>query len=179
MSGGMKRLLLLRHAKSAWPPGAEDHDRPLVPRGITAAGLIADHIVKSGLKPAAIAVSSAKRTRETFALMAPKLGQAHGVLPEIYNASLSTLLDVVHGLPVTAASAMIVGHNPGIGDLARALASPHFSDAQALERLSQKVPTAALAVIDCDVETWLEVRLGTNALRFFVTPRQLGGVDED
>jgi phosphohistidine phosphatase len=175
----MKRLYLLRHAKSAWPEGVADHRRPLAPRGIAAAGLMARHMQDHGLLPQATLVSTAVRTRETFALLAQTLKLSAAFTDDIYDAAPKQLLALVRAADDANLSLMLVGHNPGIAGLAAALVSPTDSDAEALARLAEKVPTAALAVIDLPVERWRDVKPGKARLAAFVTPHQLGGVDED
>lgn len=175
----MKRLYLLRHAKSAWPEGVADHQRPLAPRGIAAASLMARHMQKNGLLPASVLVSTAVRTRETFALVTAELKLAASFTDDIYNASPKELLALVRAADDAKASLMLIGHNPGMAGLSGGLADPAISDPDSLARLTEKVPTAALAVLDIDAEHWRQVKPGKARLVAFVTPRMLGGVDED
>jgi phosphohistidine phosphatase len=174
------RLLLMRHAKSAWPKDASDHDRPLADRGREAAPMIGGHLAVAGLVPSRVLVSTARRTRETYALVAEAAG-----LPEarfhdaIYEATWMRLLDLIHAEGGHASPLMLIGHNPGIASLAGMLADPMRSNGNALLRLTEKVPTAALAVIDFEAEDFARIQPGTGALISFITPKQLGGVDED
>ena len=176
----MRRLLLLRHAKSARPAGIADHDRPLAPHGRDAMPLVADLMTRERLLPDAVLVSTARRTRETFAALNAVLKLAPPIFTDgIYEASEEQLAALVRKGSPTATSLMIVGHNPGMADLASSLSDTACSDADALVRLGQDFPTAALAVIDFDVSGWDEIEPGHGTLRRFITPAMLGGVDED
>jgi phosphohistidine phosphatase len=176
----MLRLVLLRHAKSAWPDGVADHDRPLAPRGQEAAPLIGAHLAAEGIRPKLLLVSTARRTRETAALVADKADLPKPVFePGIYEASWSRLIEIIRERGGAHSPLMLVGHNPGIASLAGMLADPALSNGDALRRLTAKVPTAALAVIDFDVKSFADVKPGTGVLAAFVTPKMLGGVDED
>lgn len=173
------RLILMRHAKSAWPEGVADFDRPLAPRGQEAAPLMGRWLSKQGIRPDQVLVSAAKRTRETWALAGAFFpGLAHEATPAIYAASAGDLLDVVHDAEPAAQTLMLVGHNPGMQELGYALAHPATSDSEALRRLSQKYPTAGLAILEQD-GGWRDIAPGSMRLTTFITPRALGGVDED
>ncbi len=176
----MLRLILLRHAKSAWPDGVADQDRPLAPRGEEAAPLIGAHMARTGLLPKRLIVSTARRTRETHALIARE-----ATLPKanfdvrIYEAPWSRLLDVVHEQKDKTSPLMLIGHNPGIATLASMLCDAMTSKGEALFRMTAKVPTAALIVIDFDLDNFSRVERESGRLVEFTTPRLLGGVDED
>ena len=172
----MRRLILLRHAKSDWPDGVADPDRPLAPRGQEAAPKMAAYLAAEGLVPDRVLVSPARRTRETWDLVRPSLGDVPDeTVPQIYEAPVSRLLDVVHGIPDDVATALMIGHNPGFQDLARLLGKP----GEARRTLTKKYPTAAVAVIDLPVESWAKVEAGEGTIERFVTPKSLGhGEDE-
>jgi phosphohistidine phosphatase len=178
----MRRLLLLRHAKSAWPEGVPDHDRPLAPRGREAAPLVGRFMAGEGLIPDRVVVSTALRTRQTAELVdgAMRLSDVRHDA-RIYEAPWQRLLDVVReqGAGASVATLLLVGHNPGVAELAVALVDPSRGDVEGLERLCAKVPTAALAAIDFDVGDFRDIARATGRLERFVTPRALGGVDED
>jgi phosphohistidine phosphatase len=175
-----RRLVVLRHAKSAYPPGVLDHDRPLAPRGVVdakAAGAwIRDHVGTLDH----VVVSSARRTRGTWTLAAGVIGyigaagydvDSPGPLtvdPRVYDASTRTLLEVLRELPDRVGTALLVGHNPGCEDLVEALAGERDPAAQAL--LSLKYPTSGTAVLDLDVD-WSDLAPGTARLTSFVVPR--------
>jgi phosphohistidine phosphatase len=123
-------------------------------------------------------VSSARRTRETWDLVAPALdGVAARFESRIYEAPEARLLAVVREVEPDVRTLLMIGHNPGFEDLALRLIG--HGDRSASERLSEKFPTAALAVIDFDRESWAEVAAGAGRLERFVTPKTLGtGEDE-
>jgi phosphohistidine phosphatase len=172
----MRRLILLRHAKSDWPDGVSDADRPLAPRGRDAAPKMAAYLAEQRLIPDRALVSPARRTQETWALVRPALGTVPDeTVPQIYEAPVSRLLDVVRSIPDDVATALMIGHNPGFQDLARLLGKP----GEARRALTKKYPTAAVAVIDLPVESWGKVEAGEGTVERFVTPKSLGhGEDE-
>ncbi|SFV11518.1 phosphohistidine phosphatase [Methylobacterium sp. 174MFSha1.1] len=172
----MRRLILLRHAKSDWPDGASDVDRPLAPRGQEAAPKMAAYLAEQGLVPDRVLVSPARRTQETWALVKPALGAVPDeTVPQIYEAPVSRLLDVLRSIPDEVATALMIGHNPGFQDLARLLGKP----SEARRALTKKYPTAAVAVIDLSVDSWGKVEAGEGTVERFVTPKTLGhGEDE-
>ncbi len=176
----MLRLILLRHAKSAWPEGVDDHERPLAPRGREAAPLLGRHMAKSGLKPKKVIVSTARRTQETYALVAAEAGLPLPSLEAgIYEAPWSRLFEIIRAEPASASPLMLVGHNPGIATLASMLCDATSSNGNALLRMTNKVPTAALIVIDFDKSSFADLEREDGSLVEFTTPRLLGGVDED
>lgn len=172
----MRRLILLRHAKSDWPDGVSDPDRPLAPRGQEAAPKMAAYLAAEGLIPDRVLVSPARRTQETWDLVRPALGSVPDeTVPQIYEAPVSRLLDVVKAIPDEAGTTLMIGHNPGFQDLARLLGKP----GEARRALTKKYPTAAIAVIDLPVESWARVEAGEGTVERFVTPKSLGhGEDE-
>jgi phosphohistidine phosphatase len=177
----MRRLYLLRHAKSAWPDGVADFDRPLAPRGIEAAGLVGTYLRQQGIAPARILVSTARRTRETLRFVREAWQPEAATIREelrIYAASAATLLAIAREGPAAEASLMLIGHNPGMAELAMSLSDPQHAAADDFRRMLRKFPTAALAVIDFPQDDWRIVP-GAGRLIRFVTPKQLGGRDED
>lgn len=170
----MKTLLLVRHAKSSWDDWSlADHDRPLAPRGRNAAPLVADHMADEGLIPAVVLCSTAVRTRQTWDLMSPTLGETAEVdyLPSLYGAGPGTMMEAVMAHADDRSPVLLVAHNPGTEDLARALCGSGPDDS--LARMQTKYPTAALAVIDFDVPSWSDVTAGSGVLRSFVRPKDL------
>ena len=170
----MRTLMLMRHAKSSWDrPDLADLDRPLAPRGHATAPLVARHITQSRWRPDLVLCSPATRVRETWQLTAPVLG---GTVPcktlrAIYPGAPSRLLETLRRAADDVATLMLIGHNPGLGHLAASLCGG--GPKQALERLRGKFPTAALAVIQFDIDRWNELALGTGRLRAFVRPKDL------
>jgi phosphohistidine phosphatase len=174
----MRRLMLLRHAKSDWPAGVPDHDRPLNDRGRAAAPLMGRYLADEGLLPDLAVVSSAQRTQETWALVAPALGPVEArTEPRVYEAPADRLLAVLREAPDTARTLLLVGHNPGTEDLARRLVG--HGDRYAIARLGQKYPTAGLAVIDFEAERWAEIDTRTGRLDRFVTPKTIGAGEDE
>ena len=175
----MRRLMLLRHSKAAPLGGAGDLARPLAPRGREAAPAMGAYLAREMLLPDLVLVSPSARTRETWALVAAALPEATSVRFEerIYEASHDRLLEVVQEVEAGARGVLMVGHNPGMADLARMLAG--HGDRYAFVRMREKFPTCGLAVIDFAVEDWGGTAPGTGRLERFVTPESLGaGTDE-
>jgi phosphohistidine phosphatase len=175
----MLRLILLRHAKSDWPAGAPDHDRPLASRGRKAAAAMGRYMAGQGLRPDLALVSSAARARETWGLVRPAFA---GVVPErqekrIYEAGITALLGLVRETEDATKVLLMVGHNPGFENLARELSGTGAK--VDLARLAQKYPTAGLAVIDFDLAHWSEVGKAGGRLERFATPKSIGDQAED
>ncbi|MFC3322437.1 SixA phosphatase family protein [Mesorhizobium cantuariense] len=169
----MKQLFLLRHAKSSWDdPGLDDFDRPLSERGLKAARLMGRELVARDWLPDLVLVSSALRTRDTWRLVAAELPTHPRVaLTEaLYDASAADILSQIRQADASSGSLLVVGHNPGLEDLAKQLAGPS-SEAKAHKRLEEKFPTAALArfVFEGDWSGVSSARL-THCLR----PKDLG-----
>ncbi len=172
----MRRLMLLRHAKSDWSrPGQTDHERELAPRGRKAAPLMGRYMAEHAMTPDHAIVSTAARTRETWRLVADTLPHPPSVEFEdrIYEASPRHILAAIAGAPAAARSLLVVGHNPGFHDTANLLVQS--GDKQMRKKLAEKFPTAALAVIDLDIDDWAAIGPGCGRLETFVTPRAIGG----
>jgi phosphohistidine phosphatase len=169
----MRRLILLRHAKSDWPPGMVDHERPLAARGRRASPLLGRWLVNNGHVPDRVIVSTAERTRETWALASSGLIQLPAGEPEprIYEAPAWQLLNVIRETGDHVETLLLVGHNSGIEDLAGSLIAAGPEDQR--RRMTRKYPTGGLAIIEFPVETWREVAAGTGSLVSFVVPRDL------
>ncbi len=169
----MKTLYLLRHAKSSWSDnGLRDHDRPLAKRGKEATAVLAAHIAAAGVAPAIVLCSTARRAQETLDGVKSALDDDVAVWSDegLYGADSDDLLAVLRELPGTVPSAMIVGHNPGLQDLAIELAGD--GDQRALARLHGKFPTGALATLRVP-ETWASLAPGRATLEGLVVPREL------
>lgn len=146
-------LILLRHGKSAYPAGVPDHARPLAERGRRQAALAGEHI-RALLSPGDPAIdlvlcSTAERTRQTLAASGLDAGTTVEYRDEVYGAESDELLDLIAALPEPAATVLVVGHFPGLPDLAEDLAGPG-SDPAALTALTRKFPTSAFAVLTVD-----------------------------
>lgn len=167
----MKRLIVVRHAKSSWDdPELEDHDRPLNGRGKRVAPLMGKHLVDHGVIPDHITSSSAKRALRTAKAL-QKVYAEFGESPaldkrqELYHASSEEILEVVWSLPSEFRCEMIVGHNPGLEEF---LCEVCASNAPA------RLPTCAVAVLDFEAEGWTQVQPRTAMLRELWIPKELG-----
>jgi phosphohistidine phosphatase len=177
----MRRLFLLRHAKSDWSkPGGrqrDDHERSLNARGQEAAALIGRYMRKKKYQPALVLCSTATRTRETLKILLPALGASPEIRYEdtLYLAEWPRLLEAVRAAPEKASPVLLVGHNPGMEQLAAALvARPQTAAGRALAGvMAQKFPTGALAVFDFRGDSWTAVKPGAGRLKDFVRPKEL------
>jgi len=171
--GRDKTILLLRHAKSAWgAAGLDDHDRPLNRRGERAAKTMADHIAAHGPRPGLILCSTAARTRQTLAPLLKALGAPPPPISlegELYLASEDTLLERLQALPEDLSAVLLIGHNDGIGQLARDLAGR--GPDEALQQLREKFPTGALARLRLPAAPWSALAPGACELLSFSRPR--------
>jgi phosphohistidine phosphatase len=171
----VKTLYLLRHAKSSWSDsGLSDHDRPLAKRGREATAALAAHMTSARIAPAVVLCSTATRAQETLGGVRRAFDDDVAVWSDagLYGADGTELLAVLRELPATVPSAMVVGHNPGLQDLALTLAGR--GDESALARLHGKFPTGALATLTLPA-TWAALAGGTAALHALVVPRELTG----
>ncbi len=174
----MRRLILFRHAKADLPAGETgDHDRALAPRGRRAAGPMGAWLAGRGFRPDLVLCSTALRARATWEIA----GKAFSPAPReqfeqgIYGASPGTLLDLAKRAPTTVQTLMIVGHNPGLEQFVKLLATK--GDPEARRAIREKFPTAAIAVLDFPADDWASLAPGAGRLDRFVTPRALGIVD--
>ena len=168
-----EHLYLLRHAKSSWDDvSIDDHDRPLAPRGRRAAARIAEYATKTGIRPNLILCSSATRARQTLERILPSLGEDAEIHFErsLYGATEDRLLERLHGIADVVASVMVIGHNPGVQELALLLAREGALRA----RLEGKFPTGALATLAFRRIGWENLDRGSGELVDFVSPRRLG-----
>jgi len=162
-AGNVLRLFLLRHAKTDWGnKSLDDHDRPLSPRGITAAQRIAIYMRVQKYLPDLAKCSSSRRTRETLEQMVPVFEpppETH-CSRSLYLAQPKTLLSEIRQTSDSCLALLLVGHNPGIGALALALAALREDQEEKThkERLAEKFPTACLAVFEFTAKDWREVK---------------------
>ena len=175
----MTSLILLRHAKAVPGGSGGDHQRELAAKGRDGAALIGAELKRLGVKPDIVLVSSALRTRETYDIVAATAGFAPGQIEDdIYLASATVLMRRLRKIVPRTKCVMLVGHNPGIAELADHLSDPAESDAAALKRLRLRFPPAACAVMSV-LTPWSELQDGDCALQHYITPHDLGGSDED
>lgn len=165
----MRTLYLLRHAKSSWDdPGLPDRERPLAPRGVRDAKRIATHLLRLEIAPGLVLCSPALRARQTLEPIEATVPEAPVEVDErLYGASSETLLERVRAVPDEVPSVLLIGHNPGLQDLALLLAAR----GDELERLEAKFPTAALATLS--LERWSSLGAGDAELGAYVVPKQL------
>jgi phosphohistidine phosphatase len=170
----MRRLMLLRHAKSDWSQGVGgDHGRPLNGRGREAAPKVGAYVAQANLLPDLILCSTAERTRQTFELLTGAFATAPKVRfeDELYLAEPEAIISLVRDTPDKIHTLMVIGHNPGIHQVASDLVGSGNDDAR--EKLAAKFPTAALAVIDFATDDWNEIGPHAGRLDRFITPRLL------
>ena len=167
-----KRLALVRHAKSSWAdPDIADHDRPLNARGRRAAALVGQHLPAAGVHPDLVLCSSATRARQTLELF--QLVPTIDVLIEdqLYGAGSHELLARVRRIPAWVSSAVLIGHNPGLEELAFLLVGSGASEDRA--RMAEKFPTGAVAVVAFNADSWSAIEPGSGELVHFLTPKRL------
>ncbi len=167
----MTRLILLRHAKSSWDdPSLRDEDRPLAPRGEKAVQTVAHWLSVQGLRPDLVLCSSAVRARQTLGGVVSALGDAPVQIEDaLYAAETAELLARLRSVPEGIESVLLIAHNPGMEDLALELAS----GGEALPRMQEKFPTAAVAVLAFD-GAWADLSQGAARLELFATPKDMG-----
>lgn len=162
----MKRLILMRHAKSDWSSGGADHDRPLNARGRTSAEALGDWLRTQALVPDEVLCSTATRTGETL----HRLGLPEGIdtrfTRDLYLAAHTDILRALQ--QATGDCVLVVGHNPGISIVAAHIVGaapdhPRFDD----------YPTGATLVADFDITDWQDAGWGQANARHFVVPRDL------
>ncbi|MDQ3754011.1 MAG: histidine phosphatase family protein [Acidobacteriota bacterium] len=161
----MKTLFLMRHAKSSWDlPQQKDFDRPLNERGQRAAPLMGRYLRRQKLRPDLILCSPAERARQTAELF---IAAAHLTTElrfdeRIYDASADNLLQVFAQIDNEASAVLVIGHNPGMEELILRLTG-HI----------QRMPTAALALIELNIERWADARAMSGQLVWLKRPKEL------
>ena len=171
----MKTLYLLRHGKSSWDdPDLDDHDRPLAPRGQKASRLVGAHLKDRKAHIDLALCSTATRAADTLrrvlaAMGAPDLPVEHE--RGLYLCGAQVLLERLRDAPDSAASLLLVAHNPDLHDLARELTGS--GDDGHRRALAEKFPTGACAVLLFEAAHWRDLDLGAGRLADFVLPRKL------
>jgi phosphohistidine phosphatase len=168
---GHRRLILTRHAKSAWDdPLLADHDRPLNARGMRAARELGDFLASRGVEPEEVLCSSAQRTRETWAGVAAAVIETR---PEVryvdalYHASPEAMLEVLR--TASAPTVMMIGHNPGIAEFAARLPAR-----APLTHDFRRYPTGATLIVDFQIPDWDRLRPGEGSVMDFFVPTRAG-----
>jgi phosphohistidine phosphatase len=175
----MHQLLLLRHAKSSWDDAVmPDRDRPLNQRGRRSAVAIRNAMRDLGLIPDLILVSTAKRTLETMNALEP-WDDTPLIEPmdDLYLASEALLLGVLQAVAETVRTVLLIGHNPGMHELAVLLADPQASAAKPLGQVRDGFPTGALVEFTV-TGPWSRLGAGGGRLVRFLTPRMLDAADQ-
>lgn len=165
--GQMRTLVLMRHAKSDYPGGVADHDRPLADRGIREAGLAGEWLRANAPQIDAVLCSSAVRTRQT--LERTGVSAPVSYLDRLYGASPGDVIDEITKIGEDVATLLVVGHEPTTSHLALGLAGPG-SDRGAAEQLARKYPTSAIAVLQVP-GPWAGLQLSGAELVSFHVPR--------
>lgn len=163
----MKRLTLVRHAKSSWKDAAlADIDRPLSGRGKRDAPRIGAFLAAQGIRPDALLSSPARRARKTAQLLAASIpGVDVGPLidPALYEASAAVLLERVRALDESWRHVMLIGHNPGLTEFANLLTATGVDN----------IPTCGALVADFDIASWRKVGAGCGSVFLYITPKEL------
>lgn len=173
----MLRLMLFRHAKSSWTdPGLADMDRPLTRRGQRAAQAMGRVMAAKRLVPDLVLCSPARRARDTWKLAAEEIKTAPKLIVEdaIYDfGNGGRLIEAVRRVGDKAGTVLVVGHNPSMERAAARLAGS--GDKKLRERIEQKYPTAALAVIAFDLAGWSGLAESKGELQHFIRPKDIMG----
>lgn len=171
----MKTLMLMRHAKSSWAePGTDDHERVLNARGRAAAPTMARWLEVQALRPDRVLCSSARRTIETAALMreaVPSLPKPE-TSDRLYHAGPGTIMEHVRRMPDACDCLLLIGHEPGLGSLLQSLG--RHAD-PTLRHADRHFPTAAIAVLEADIENWAGIGVENIKFAAFKAPRELFG----
>lgn len=163
----MRTLVLMRHAKSDYPAGVSDHERPLAARGRHEAGLAGQWLRDNAPAIDAILCSSAVRTRQTLKRTGVEAPVSY--LDELYGAAPGTMIAEINRVEDGVETLLVVGHEPTISDVALGLAGPG-SDRAAAEQIYLKYPTSAIAVLRVP-GPWAELELSGAELTSFHVPR--------
>ncbi|MEU3098290.1 histidine phosphatase family protein [Streptomyces sp. NPDC006967] len=170
-AGPLRRLVVLRHAKSARPEGVTDHERPLAARGRRDAVAAGRALAEADCLPGLALCSTAVRARRTWELAAAQWGTPPPVRrdPRLYHGDVPGLLAVIHEVPAEVETLLLVGHNPGLEDLVLALAGDGLEDT--LERVRAKFPTSAIAALSWRGPAWRDLAPRTALLTSLTVPR--------
>ena len=170
----MRTLMLLRHAKAVPADGKiRDYDRPLASRGQKDAPKIGVYIVRHQLQPDCAVVSPSRRTRQTWELLEPALGQRTRANYEerLFDASPQTILEVIQETSTACGTLLLIGHNPSLHRVAAGLIAS--GDLDAREHLRENLPTSGLVIIEFPFVDWRKLHAQSGRLTHFVTPNLL------
>jgi phosphohistidine phosphatase len=179
----MRRLMLLRHAKTEnEAPSGRDQDRRLDDRGRKDAAEIGSFIARHPPFPDDVLVSPAVRAHQTWevawaamkdSVPAPRVE----LLPELYGADPAQMLQTIRDASVSdPKQLMVIGHNPGMHELALAL-TDSGGDTAGRRALSDNLPTSGLAIFDFAIGDWADVAFRRGRLTLFVSPKLLKQAD--
>jgi phosphohistidine phosphatase len=167
-----RTLVLLRHAKSDYPSGVADHERPLAPRGVREAALAGDWLRAHAPAVDAVLCSTAARTRETLART--RIDAPVNYVERLYDATPGVVIEEINSVESRfgpgVETLLVIGHEPAMSSAALGLATADGSNATAAERISTKFPTSAIAVLRTG-EPWDQLTLSGAALVSFHVPR--------
>ena len=158
----------MRHAKSDYPPGVADHDRPLAPRGIKQAGLAGDWLRSHAPTIDGVLCSTATRTRET--LRNTRIDAPVRYSERLYATTPGAMIDEINTVDDGVSTLLVIGHEPTMSGLALMLGGAGDTNITAAERISNKFPTSAIAVLTVPC-AWKELELGVATLVDFEVPR--------
>jgi phosphohistidine phosphatase len=165
----MKLLIIVRHAKSSWKePSLADFDRPLNKRGKADAPEMGRRLAARGVRPDLVVSSPARRARKTAQAVVKELGlDKDGIVEEgaIYEAGLSTLAALTRGLDDKSEQVVLVGHNPGLTELAEYLSGEMFGN----------IPTGGAVGLEFDVDSWSDLKRGAGQVLFADFPKDARG----
>lgn len=169
----MKSLTLLRHAKSGWDDAVErDFDRPLNPRGRRAARTVGKEMRAQGLAFDLVIASPARRVIETLEEVVSAYGALDPQYDErLYLAPVETLMEIARAAPEPAQRLLLIGHNPGLEELALLLAKAGAGPLR--DEVEVKYPTGTIAEIELPADRWSAIREGTGRIARFIRPRDL------
>jgi phosphohistidine phosphatase len=169
----MRRLFLIRHAKTEPHVGRDDYQRRLTDRGRADARRVAAALAARKMLPEVLVHSGAARAKETAEIFAAEWKRKVDLReePGLYDASLAGLLAIARALPDKRQRVGLVGHNPGLGELATALTGSGADDD--VRRLAAKYPTGAVAALDFSARRWEEVERNSGMLALYLTPAEL------
>lgn len=162
----MKRLILMRHAKSDWSDGAADIDRKLNARGRRSATAVGNWLRAEGISPDEVLCSSAARTQETLKLLKLSNGPATTLTRNLYLAEPDAMVALLRG--ASGNTVLMLGHNPGSALVARMLIAEQHPDGNLA-----RFPTCATLVLDFEIDEWADLSEGTGQPVHFIVPRQL------
>ena len=151
----------------------EDRARALIERGRRDAVKIGAYMASHALVPDRVVISPAARTQETWKFTATAFRPAPGAMTEekLYDATPHAIFAVIKDAPASAHTLLVIGHNPGLHEVAQMLIAS--GDSEARERLREKLPTAGLLIIDFAIDAWSKLHPQSGRLERFVSPKSL------